>query len=113
MAVSILLVPSAFLIKGGSGVLFHYIGYNESTPVYTDAPYLNKKQNRNRPCGSYGGSRESVCDCERASPSAPCSEHAFCTVIALEISPPDLLIIRHIMWGDEGAAYKSLFGEAY
>ena len=48
MAASILLVTSVFLIKGGTGVLLHHIGYNESTPVYIDAPYLNKKQNRNR-----------------------------------------------------------------
>ena len=48
MGVSILLVSSVFLIKGGAGVLFHYIGYNESTPVYTDAPFLDNKQHGNR-----------------------------------------------------------------
>ena len=47
MAASILLVSSAFLIIGGTGVLFRYIGYYESTPVYTDAPYLDEKQYRN------------------------------------------------------------------
>ena len=47
MAVSILLVLSLFLINGGAGALFHYIGYCESTPVYADAPYLDKKQHRN------------------------------------------------------------------
>ena len=31
----------------------------------------------------------------------------------LEISPPNLLIIRHIIWGDRGAAYYFLLGYAY
>ena len=47
MAVSILLVPSVFLIEGGTGVLLHYIGYNESTPVYMGAPFLDSKQKIN------------------------------------------------------------------
>ena len=47
LAVSILLVSSVFLIKGGAGgagVLLHYIGYNESTPVYTDGAYDTKQK---------------------------------------------------------------------
>ena len=48
MAVFILLVSSVFCIQGGTGVLLRYIGYNESILVYTDAPYLDKKQVRNR-----------------------------------------------------------------
>ena len=37
-------------MKGGAGVLFiilFVIGVIESTPVYSGAPYLDKKQNRN------------------------------------------------------------------
>ena len=48
VAVSILLVLSGFLIKGGAGLLLHYIGYNGSTPLYTDAPYLDRTQNKQK-----------------------------------------------------------------
>ena len=51
MAGSILLVSSVFLIQGGAGVLFYYIGYTDSTPVYTDGPFWDMKQNRSRHTG--------------------------------------------------------------
>ena len=48
MAASVLLVSSACLIKGATGVLLYCIGYTDSTPVYTDGLYWDTKQNRRR-----------------------------------------------------------------
>ena len=46
MAVSVLFLSSAFVIEGATGVLLYYIGYTDSTPVYTDGPYWDTKQTK-------------------------------------------------------------------